>query len=131
MGKRVFLSEIQLVVADSGSEVQRWHLDAVGGPGLTVLVPLVPISADRAQQQVLPGSHWFFDKSLGMHKRLYKGFSALCRTHGAITTPCATGEATECWGAGDALVLDSRLLRRGLSNESFGAPAPLIIIRYD
>ena len=32
-GRRVFLSEAQLVIADPFAEVQQWHMDAASGRG--------------------------------------------------------------------------------------------------
>merc|ERR1719343_374298 len=126
-GRKVFLSEAQLIVADPCAEAQGWHLDSVGGPGLTVFVPLSDIDTQRGPQALLPGSHHWHDSSLSLRDRLRKSLKALCSTHGAVLT----AETGKSWAAGDALVLDSRLLHRGLPNDSLGAPSAVLVLRYD
>lgn len=137
-GGRVFLSEAQLIIADPLAEVQRWHVDAVGGPGLTALLPLVNVPRDRGTQQFLPGSHHLQDTSVSQAERLRNCWTALFATHGVATVCAEDARGSEentgsggVWAAGDVLVLDSRTLHRGLSNESFAAPIPMLIIRYD
>eukprot|EP00928_Gymnodinium_smaydae_P040770 TRINITY_DN2761_c0_g2_i1.p3 TRINITY_DN2761_c0_g2~~TRINITY_DN2761_c0_g2_i1.p3 ORF type:complete len:227 (+),score=46.37 TRINITY_DN2761_c0_g2_i1:1807-2487(+) len=139
-GASVFLSEAQLVVADPCAETQRWHLDSVGGPALTVLVPLSTARASHGPQAVLPASHHLHDRRLPLLQRFGKCVSALAASHGAQTlvahpsassAAAAAPDAEGCWAAGDALLLDSRLLHRGLPNESLGAPFALLVLRYD
>jgi len=126
-GSRVFLSEAQLIVADPLAEVQTWHLDATGGPGLSIFVPLTHVARDRGPQELLPGTHHLHATGLGLRQRLRRCLAALTATHGAV--PLATDCST--WFAGDALVLDSRLLHRGLGNDSLGAPMQVVVLRYD
>eukprot|EP00927_Polykrikos_kofoidii_P057825 TRINITY_DN52022_c0_g1_i1.p1 TRINITY_DN52022_c0_g1~~TRINITY_DN52022_c0_g1_i1.p1 ORF type:complete len:500 (+),score=73.71 TRINITY_DN52022_c0_g1_i1:57-1502(+) len=140
-GGRVFLSEAQLIIADPCAESQDWHLDATAGPGLTVLVPLSNVMHDRASQALLPGTHHLHDPHASVRERFGRCFSALCSSHGAVTAPpnvseSASEKATKLnspglWAAGDALVLDGRVLHRGLINDGLGAPMPLLILRYD
>mmetsp|Transcript_92996 Transcript_92996/g.250978 ORF Transcript_92996/g.250978 Transcript_92996/m.250978 type:complete len:450 (+) Transcript_92996:68-1417(+) len=127
-GRRVFLSEAQLIVADPCAEGQGWHLENAGGPGLTVFLPLSNIAADRGPQSVLPGTHHLSDGSLGLRERLRLCLKALCATHGAVASAAAPDRT---WAAGDALVLDGRLLHRGLPNDSLGSPAAVLVLRYD
>ncbi|CAE7612910.1 unnamed protein product [Symbiodinium natans] len=108
-GRRVFLSEAQLVIADPFAETQQWHMDAATGRGLSVFLPLSHVAPDRGPQEVLPG------------------FRSLCATHGAVQS--VAGE--QVWSAGDALVMDAGLLHRGLPNDSLGAPVPMLVLRYD
>lgn len=125
-GQRVFLSEAQLIIADPCAEAQFWHLEGVGGPGLTAMIPLVNVALDRGPQELLPGTHWLQDRSLPLRERLRRCLAALSATHGAVNV---TGKTP--WAAGDALVMDRRLLHRGMSNDSLGAPIPVLVLRYD
>eukprot|EP00933_Yihiella_yeosuensis_P048035 TRINITY_DN4403_c4_g1_i1.p1 TRINITY_DN4403_c4_g1~~TRINITY_DN4403_c4_g1_i1.p1 ORF type:complete len:488 (+),score=88.35 TRINITY_DN4403_c4_g1_i1:88-1551(+) len=135
-GDEVFLSEAQLIVSDPCAEVQRWHVDSVGGPGLTAFIPLTSVTLQRGPQQILPGTHALNDSQLSIRERLRQCLGSLCATHGAVTT-VSQGKSSDAasaqlvWNAGDALVLDSRTLHRGLGNDSLGAPVPLLVVRYD
>lgn len=130
-GERIFLSEAQLVITEPWAEAQRWHLDKVGRMGLTVLVPLRHIGSNRGSQQLLPGSHHISDTARPLMQRLRKSFSALAASHGAVEVTAAGGLPDHDWQAGEALLLDSRVLHRGLQNDSLGAPVPMLILRYD
>eukprot|EP00931_Biecheleriopsis_adriatica_P064244 TRINITY_DN39055_c0_g1_i1.p1 TRINITY_DN39055_c0_g1~~TRINITY_DN39055_c0_g1_i1.p1 ORF type:complete len:509 (-),score=96.62 TRINITY_DN39055_c0_g1_i1:36-1562(-) len=139
-GKRIFLSEAQLIIADPLCEMQRWHLDAVGGRGISVFVPLTNVALDRGPQQVLPGTHSLHDPRLSFREGVRRCLSALCATHGAVSTAEGLSLSPKAfdsdakhriWAAGDALVLDAAALHRGLTNESLGAPAPVLVLRYD
>lgn len=132
-GSRVFLSEAQLIVADPIADAQSWHLDAAaGGPALSVFLPLAPVSQDRGPQELLPGTHALHKQELSVRERCRRCLAALCATHGAVSSssPAPSGSPRD-WAAGDALVLDGRLLHRGLANDSLGAPIPLLVLRYD
>eukprot|EP00929_Paragymnodinium_shiwhaense_P045301 TRINITY_DN23164_c0_g1_i1.p1 TRINITY_DN23164_c0_g1~~TRINITY_DN23164_c0_g1_i1.p1 ORF type:complete len:322 (-),score=32.87 TRINITY_DN23164_c0_g1_i1:218-1183(-) len=133
-GGRVFLSEAQLIVADSCAEQQAWHLDN-GGRGLTVMVPLVDVPADRGPQAVLPGTHALHEAALTYRQRLRLCLSALSSSHGstspAVANTDALGRTSKMWAAGDALLLDSRALHRALPNDSLGAPMSMLLLRYD
>jgi len=129
-GEHVFLSEAQLIIADPCAERQMWHVDSTGGPGLTVLIPLTCVTEDRGLQEVLPGTHYLSDSSLSMRERWSRSLNALCRTHGGVV-PSVQQPAARQWACGDALVLDGRLLHRGLNNDSLGAPVPMLVLRYD
>lgn len=126
-GGRVFLSEAQLIVADPCAEGQTWHIENSSAPGLTVFVPLSNITSDRGPQELLPGTHFLSDSSLPLRERARRCLRALCATHGTVVA--ASPERP--WAAGDALVMDGRLLHRGLSNDSLGAPAAVLVLRYD
>jgi len=128
-GSRVFLSEAQLIVSEPLADAQAWHLDAVGGPGLSVFLPLADVTADRGAQEVLPGTHRLHDATASVRERLRRCLAALCATHGAASP--APGGSPTLWRAGDALVLDGRLLHRGLANDSLGAPVAMLVLRYD
>mmetsp|Transcript_73596 Transcript_73596/g.204517 ORF Transcript_73596/g.204517 Transcript_73596/m.204517 type:complete len:455 (-) Transcript_73596:88-1452(-) len=129
-GDRVFLSEAQLVIADPCAEAQKWHLDQAAGPGLTIFVPLTNVEADRGPQAVLPGTHHLHDKQLPMRSRLRRCLGALSASHGALSVT-AGEERAATWSAGDALVLDGRLMHRGLENDGLGSPVPFLVLRYD
>lgn len=126
---RVFLSEAQLVIADPCAERQSWYVNSLGGPGLTIIVPLTKVNADTGAYSILPGTHMLNDSSMSIRERIQRCFSALCATHGAVSVVNETSSPE--WCAGDALVLDGRVLHRALDNDSFGAPVPVLILRYD
>uniref|UniRef100_A0A7S1MK30 Uncharacterized protein n=1 Tax=Alexandrium catenella TaxID=2925 RepID=A0A7S1MK30_ALECA len=132
-GSRVFLSEAQLIVADPIADAQSWHLDAAaGGPALSVFLPLAAVPQDRGPQELLPGSHALHERGLSVRERCRRCLSALCATHGAVSSAASTPSGSpRDWAAGDALVLDGRLLHRALANDSLGAPIPMLVLRYD
>jgi len=127
-GGQVFLSEAQLIVADPIADAQSWHLDSAGGnPALSIFLPLAPIPPGHGPQELLPGTHALHVSQLSLRERLRRCLSALCATHGAVSSAAPARD----WAAGDALALDGRLLHRGLANDSLGAPIPLLVLRYD
>ncbi|CAE7449355.1 unnamed protein product [Symbiodinium sp. CCMP2592] len=85
-GRRVFLSEAQLVIADPFAEVQQWHMDAASGRGLSVFLPLQNVAADRGPQELLPGTHALHDYRRGLQERFRDCFRSLCATHGTVKT---------------------------------------------
>eukprot|EP00405_Crypthecodinium_cohnii_P036704 CAMPEP_0206545916 /NCGR_PEP_ID=MMETSP0325_2-20121206/12407_1 /ASSEMBLY_ACC=CAM_ASM_000347 /TAXON_ID=2866 /ORGANISM="Crypthecodinium cohnii, Strain Seligo" /LENGTH=452 /DNA_ID=CAMNT_0054044965 /DNA_START=97 /DNA_END=1455 /DNA_ORIENTATION=+ len=126
--EKIFLSEAQIIINDPLAETQGWHLDnASGRPAITFLVPLTDIHHDRGSQAILPGSHRFCEGDLSLSQRLGSCFRALCESHGAIFV--ATPERK--WAAGDVLVLDGRVMHKGLANEGLGAPTAMLVLRYD
>jgi len=125
-GNSIFLSEAQLVVADPCAEIQQWHVDSATGRGLSIFIPLQDIALDRGPQEVLPGTHSLHDPRHNLRERWRRCLRSLCASHGGVTS--ITGRV---WSAGDALVMDSGTLHRGLENDSLGAPVPILILRYD
>jgi len=132
-GGQVFLSEAQLIITDPFADIQFWHLDCVGGRGLTAFVPLTDVPLDKGPQELLPGSHYLHDQRLPLRERVRRCLLGLCHTHGAVLT--ANGSWNDAgkrvWAAGEALVLDSSTIHRGLPNDSMGAPVPILVLRYD
>lgn len=126
---RVFLSEAQLIIADPMAEQQGWYVNSVGGPGLTVFVPLARINSNSGTHQVLPGTHHLQQGTLSMRERLSRCLSALCTTHGAMSV--VDDSSSMPWDAGDALVLDGRVMHRARGNDSMGAAIPVLVLRYD
>lgn len=126
-GEQMFLSEVQLIVTDPNAEKQFWHLDSAGS-GLSVFIPLAPVRADLGPQHVLPGSHALSKEGGGFFKGFIRCVEILAATRGAAS---ASPEGGLAWNAGDALLLDSRLLHRGLSSLSLTVSVPILIVRYD
>jgi len=126
---RIFLSEAQLIIADPMAEQQGWYVNSVGGPGLTVFVPLARINSNSGTHQVLPGTHYLQKGMLPFRERLSRCLSALCTTHGAVSV--VDESSSMAWRAGDALVLDGRVMHRARGNDSMGAAIPVLVLRYD
>jgi len=126
---RCFLSEAQLVVADPCAESQAWYVNSAGGPGLTVVVPLARITADTGPYAMLPGTHVLLDANMSLRERVRTCLSTLCSTNGAVSVVDKT--SSFAWEAGDALVLDGRMMHCALKNDSLGAPIPVLVLRYD
>mmetsp|Transcript_12899 Transcript_12899/g.29194 ORF Transcript_12899/g.29194 Transcript_12899/m.29194 type:complete len:467 (-) Transcript_12899:32-1432(-) len=125
-GAHVYLSEVQMIVADPFAAAQFWHLDNTLGPCLTVIVPLSDIGRDRGTQQVLAGTHALHDHSQPVLHRIQHCLKCLFRLHG----PSEPSDPAP-WRAGDAFVLDGRLLHRGADNDDFGSPSAVVLLRYD
>jgi len=130
---RIAVTEVQLVITEPMALAQVWHMDN-GHRGLTVMIPLEPVRT-QGLQKVLLGSHrpaqeaW--EVLLDTHGpidsyRIPQGESP----HGAAVAPAPTGD-DHVWDAGEALIMDSRLLHRGESNESAHEAIPILVIRYD
>mmetsp|Transcript_122615 Transcript_122615/g.281060 ORF Transcript_122615/g.281060 Transcript_122615/m.281060 type:complete len:329 (-) Transcript_122615:3-989(-) len=124
-GKRLFLSEIQLIVVDPLAENETYHCDNRAAPALSVYVPLVDASQTLGGQQVLPGSHTLFDGSRGIVQRVQGVWRAICKSRGPIEFG-----TNEEWRHGDALLLDSRTIHRATQNDSFVGSA-VVVFRYD
>jgi len=125
-GASAYLSEAQLIVADPFAAMQFWHLDNTLGPCLTVIVPLNDMGKDRGEQQILAGTHALHDSSQPVLQRIQHCLKCLFQLHG----PSSTSEPTP-WKAGDAFVLDGRLLHRGADHFGWGAPTAVLLLRYD
>jgi len=124
-GKRLFLSEIQLIVVDPLAETEVYHCDNRSAPALSVYVPLVDASKSLGGQQVLPGSHTLFDGTRGLFQRVQGVWRAICNSRGLVEF----GVDQE-WRHGDALLLDSRTIHRATQNDSFLGSA-VVVFRYD
>ncbi|CAK9015113.1 unnamed protein product [Durusdinium trenchii] len=125
-GNPIFLSEAQLVIADPCAETQQWHIESATGKGLSIFIPLGNVALDRGLQELLPGTHVLHDPRHGLRDRWRRCLRSLCATHGGVLAM-----TDNVWSAGDALVLDSGTLHRGLANDSLGAPVPVLVLRYD
>lgn len=119
--RSAYVSEIQLVVTESGAVDRFWHIDNAN-PGLTLVVPLTPLPEDMGPNLFMPGSHHFFEQERGRSDRLRSCASSLLASNGAAV---ATMEA------GDALLYDSRVIHRGTANRRYDRTGVALVFRYD
>merc|ERR1712193_566761 len=87
------------------------------------------VNAEQGVHTMLPGTHALQDSTMPFRDRLRMCFSALCATHGTVSV--VSEASSVMWAAGDALVLDGRVMHRALGNQSLGAPIPMLVLRYD
>eukprot|EP00928_Gymnodinium_smaydae_P054036 TRINITY_DN37888_c0_g1_i1.p1 TRINITY_DN37888_c0_g1~~TRINITY_DN37888_c0_g1_i1.p1 ORF type:complete len:481 (-),score=51.42 TRINITY_DN37888_c0_g1_i1:66-1508(-) len=113
----LYLSELQLLVADPCAVEQFWHVDNAAG-GLTVFVPLTSVSRDIGPTHVLPGTH----RLLGQDRSYAACASAFLDTEGV---PVCTMEA------GDALVYDARTFHRCAANRRYDRSRLALVFRFD
>ncbi len=114
---RVFLSEVSLVCSDPLSGNDSWHATN-GGSGVVVLVPLSPYQPKVGSTVVLPGSH-----------KAWRGPSGIISSMDTVLRKGGVAELTaDC---GDAVVLDARLMRMTLKNESFNRSRVWVAFHYD
>ena len=114
---RVFLSEVSLVTADPFAGSDSWHASN-GAGGVVVLIPLSPLEKDNGNTCFLPGSHkaWF-------------GLSGILD---AADTVLRNGGVAECPAdCGDAIVMDSRVMRMTLKNSLFNRSKVWAAFHYD
>jgi len=125
---RLFVSEIQLVVADPLAAQQSWHMDN-SKPGLTVVVPLVDFKYGKdgnGSMEVQPGTHLLRPNSVTSRRVTW--LERVKNTFNAFHV--ANGVFALSMNVGDICIYDSRLLHRGLENESW-ASTPMLVFRYD
>ncbi|CDJ54011.1 hypothetical protein, conserved [Eimeria brunetti] len=121
---RLFVSEMQTVNADALALSQPWHRDN-SYRGLTVVLPLVPISPSNGPTELLPGSHVLSGEEGDSWFQWLRSLPTF------LKTSIAGGSTVKAEiQPGDALVYDSRLLHRGQANETWH-PRPTLILRYD
>ncbi|CBZ55294.1 hypothetical protein NCLIV_057170 [Neospora caninum Liverpool] len=125
LGKRVYVSDMQSVDADPLAITQPWHRDT-SARGLTVLVPLCDITEANGPTELLPRSHTLCpSKPLGWRAQagLWRAFlsSLFCESGGSWRPTLK---------AGDLLIYDSRVVHRGLGNNTWHS-RPVLAFRYD
>jgi hypothetical protein len=121
------LSQLQLLDSEENSSNQFWHSDNVK-PGLTVLIPLVDMTATNGPTQLLPGSHRLIASADGTGAL---AAMAVSQWASALLISWVGGGGGGGGGGGsspppvralcaanDAVVYDSRTLHRGLGNYS-------------
>eukprot|EP00920_Eleutheroschizon_duboscqi_P033130 GHVT01080002.1.p1 GENE.GHVT01080002.1~~GHVT01080002.1.p1 ORF type:complete len:715 (+),score=67.44 GHVT01080002.1:1793-3937(+) len=122
--RRVFVSETQLVTSDPLCLKEPWHRDT-SNRGLTVVVPLAPMRDTTGAIEVISGSHKMAATSgrpwAERLRNFLECFDTLCRSDGTTRL---------CADVGDVIIMDSRLLRRILGNETW-QKTPMLIFRYD
>eukprot|EP00127_Corallochytrium_limacisporum_P001124 Clim_evm12s40 gene=Clim_evmTU12s40 len=126
-GQDVYLSDMQVLVNQPGSEDQRFHVNNCT-KGITVIVPLVEVTEAGGPTEILPGSQMLLTRGLQ-------------RTIGPLMMTSYGDFFCELLGrlrpkyrpklqVGDMFVFDSRTIHRGLSNLSSNG-TPILVFRFD
>ena len=126
-GESLMVSDVRVVVVDQAAEATNWTLLNPRG-GFTAMITLHDRDTRAGTYSLLPGTHFLADKNLNIFRRLqwtFQRFLALPNTL-AVTDVLADG----CWRAGDALVLDNRLLVQAHENKMFKS-GTYLLIKYE
>jgi len=121
LGRVPYISEVQMIVTDPNASDQFWHIDNCS-QGLTLFVPLTPVSEDIGPTLFLPGSHHLFEGERTYGQRFRSCSSSLLESDG-ITAGVMS--------AGDALLYDSRILHRCGANRLYDRTRIALYFRYD
>ena len=122
---RVYVSEMQFLLSDTGSASQFWHSDNTLG-GLTFIVPLVDITTSNGTEIMPSSASW--TKYIPHWANRY-----LIHLNTPISWLASVGlvdTVTPVVKAGDAVIFDARCLHRGKGNAG-GNPRPILVFRYD
>ena len=124
---RLMLSDLRLVIVDQAAEKSNWSLFNPRG-GFTVIIPLHDRDIRTGTYSLLPGSHLLADKRINIFSRIYMTFQRMS----LMPHPVQVTDLWEdgCWRAGDALVLDNRLLVRAQENKLFSS-GTYILAKYE
>uniref|UniRef100_A0A0G4IG41 Uncharacterized protein n=1 Tax=Chromera velia CCMP2878 TaxID=1169474 RepID=A0A0G4IG41_9ALVE len=136
--KRMFCSELVLVVEEAHSQDQTWHLDNKH-KGLSAVVALGPLKGDLGPMEVMAGSHELQQDPFEIKKKRGHRGALLGRSWPLFRQKFAAffegiqdhgGTVTVDLEPGDVLLYDSRCLKRGHSNQQW-LTNPYLIFRYD
>jgi hypothetical protein len=114
-----YRSELQVVSSQPGAAAQMWHQDNYSR-GLTVVVPLLDQTPELGPTQLLLGSQRLTGPphTESLARRVWACFASV----EVAQPPLALGSA---------LLMDARLVHRGLPNNSEVIDRPVVIYRYD
>jgi hypothetical protein len=116
-----YRSELQVVSSQPGAAAQMWHQDN-SSRGLTVVVPLLEQTPELGPTQLLLGSQRLTGPTPGPEEGLAHRIWACFASVEVAQPPLALGSA---------LLMDARLVHRGLPNNSAAIDRPVVIYRYD
>jgi hypothetical protein len=114
-----YRSELQVVSSQPGAAAQMWHQDN-SSRGLTVVVPLLDQTPELGPTQLLLGSQHLTGPphTESLARRVWACFASV----EVAQPPLALGSA---------LLMDARIVHRGLPNNSEVIDRPVVIYRYD
>mmetsp|Transcript_79442 Transcript_79442/g.199645 ORF Transcript_79442/g.199645 Transcript_79442/m.199645 type:complete len:484 (-) Transcript_79442:80-1531(-) len=121
VGRRPYVSEVQLLVTDPCAVDQFWHVDNTA-PGLTLFVPLTEVPEDLGPTLFLPGTHHLLAGPPGLGSRIGALVASFFASEGVVVGSM---------GAGDALLYDSRIVHRGAANRKYDRTRVALVFRYD
>ncbi|KAF4691855.1 hypothetical protein FOZ63_004951 [Perkinsus olseni] len=123
---RLYISDMQMVVANPVAQGQFWHLDN-GAGGLTVVVPLTLDDEMLGPLMVLPGSHhvagknatdWWWTRALKVFK-------------GALTSSGPDGNTSITYDLGDAIIYSGKMIKRERGNRKYNRSKVYLVWRFD
>lgn len=130
--EHIYLSTVQLVESSPGSAAQVWHADSAH-QSLTVVVALSSQTVQCGPTQLIADSHRLFSpfqsfRSLPVLDLLTYKWGAIRNSTKPALPPLSL--QSPCLKAGAMLIFESRLLHRGLPNNST-AMRPILVLRFD
>ena len=126
-GPSLMLSDLRLIVVDQAAQATNWTLLNPRG-GYTVLVPIHHRNTLNGTYSLLPGSHFLPDSSLNVFRRIYLTAQRLLSFPQKIRITDFLDDG--CWRAGDALVIDNRLIVQAEENRLFKS-GTYLLMKYE
>eukprot|EP00916_Digyalum_oweni_P022111 GHVL01036694.1.p1 GENE.GHVL01036694.1~~GHVL01036694.1.p1 ORF type:complete len:410 (-),score=86.53 GHVL01036694.1:600-1676(-) len=124
VGRRIMVSDLQLLISDVLSETQPFHMDN-RKKGLSVVIPLCDMTKENGPIEILPATHKLAPANKGFLSGIVAGFSSFFRTFLE-----AGGTVSEPLNLGDVLIYDARVYHRGMNNATWRLQ-PTLVFRYD
>jgi hypothetical protein len=121
------VSDLRLVIVDHAAQKGNWSLFNPRG-GFTVMIPLHDRDCRAGTHSLIAGSHFLADRQLGLMQRLWMSVQRLICSPFPISVTDLSEDGR--WHAGDALVIDNRLLIRSEENSIFNS-GTYILIKYE
>lgn len=126
-GGELMLSDIRLIIVDEGADKGNWSIFNPRG-GFTVILPLHDRDSRTGTYQIVPGSHFIADQKLPFLRRVSLSIQRLVDSPFPISVSELNRDG--CWRAGDALVLDNRVLIKPEENKVFRS-GTYLLMKYE
>ena len=126
-GSRIMISDLRLVIVDHAAEKGNWSLYNPRG-GYTVMIPLHNRDSRDGTHSFLVGSHFLSDERQGYFRRALAALQRIWLFPKPINVSDLQPDG--CWRAGDALVVENRLLIRSESNKLFKS-GTYLVLKYE
>ena len=125
--EEVMLSDVRLVVVDHAADRGNWTMYNPRG-GYTVMVPLQDRDCRLGSQTIIPASHFLADRGLWLFRRLLMMFERFSTVGSVFSVTDLYPDG--CWRAGDAFVMDNRLLVCAEENKLFKS-GTYLLVKYE
>lgn len=126
-GEELMLSDVRLIIVDEGADAGNWSIFNPRG-GFTVVLPLHDRDSRTGTFQIVPGSHFIANRNLPLFRRMILSCQRLLDFPFPISVTDLYDDGS--WRAGDALVLDNRVLLRPEQNKVFRS-GTYLLMKYE